>query len=1014
MDPDAAVALLHELADAAIDGVVEPVVSLGAPEWPPLPDYLRRDLDGRSVYTRPGTTRYATRVQLSLEEQLLRDAQRNDAPHLARDYAAALLGADATTLETQLRERAQDDRAGATGAGLRLDQSAALFHALTSKRTVEVLIGPAGSGKTRTLAVGARVWAESGKGPVIGIATAQAARNVLASAGVHLAENSAVFLGHLPGARGALGIRDIGPGALLIIDEASMMSLPDLAEIVAHAARCGAKVIIAGDSEQLAAVESGGGLTLLARRLGYVQLAEAVRFAARWERDASLRLRAGDATALDDYHQHGRIRGAVPEQAMDDAVRTYVAHYLAGDDVLLMISDRERCREASRRVRDNLIHLGIVDDSREIKLAGGARASVGDLIICRRNNHRLEAGEPGRTLANGDTLRIESIGRRHILVRRALDCDPATGARRWTKQALAYSGYRGDDLAYAVTGHSAQGRTVKVGIPVLTGNEDRQWLYVAMTRGSEKNVMIAFTRSARLADPEAGTRPAPEISRHERSQRERAGLPLTPVQAGGSPEPRDAIAVAADILGLKDSQESALETRGRSLSNADHLAVLHAIWHEETRGIQAERYRQLVLAELPPEYAADGLTSPQATWLWRTLRAAEVAGLDVGAVVQEAVGARSLSGARDVASVIDSRLRPLVDPLVPRPLRPWSERVPQVSDPERQRFLTDLAVAMDARKDRIGEHLAQYPPSWGLRTLGPVPEHPLDRLEWQRRAADIGAYRELYGYDHPSEPIGAEPPGDSPEKRAAWHAAFIALGPVDGVDVRGLADGSLLHMRASYMTETAWAPRHVGRELQHVRLSADDASLAAIRARAEQRVAQQRCQGELAERHGGLARSWAAMEAFYRKQEAELERTMEVRREWEQATAQSRRLALAADSELRRRHPDRRFQPLRSTEPLVTQEERNQLILTAREVDRQQPEWITKLAAERHAAHEQVAERRSMRIPAEDPAFGYEGQAWPTWTVRDREAILQPPKPEIRPAAPVLQLAAEIEAEAER
>lgn len=356
---------------------------------------------------------------------------------------------------------------------------------MTSERTAEVLIGPAGSGKTRTLAVAARAWADARKGPVIGIATAQAARNVLASAGVRMAENSPIFLGHLPGNRGALGIRNIGPGTLLIIDEASMMSLPDLADIIAHATRNGAKVIISGDSEQLAAVESGGGLTLLARRLGYVQLAEAVRFTAQWERDASLRLRVGDATALDDYYQHGRIRGAVPEQAMEDAARTYIAHYLAGDDVLLMISDRERCREASRRVRDNLIRLGLVDDRCEVKLAGGARASVGDLVICRRNNRRLQAGQRGRTLANGDSLRIESIGRGHLVVSRALDCGPATGTRRWT-EAFAYSGYHRDDLAYAVTGHSAQGRTVKVSIPVLTGNEDRQWLYVAMTRGARR------------------------------------------------------------------------------------------------------------------------------------------------------------------------------------------------------------------------------------------------------------------------------------------------------------------------------------------------------------------------------------------------------------------------------------------------------------------------------------------------------------------------------------------------
>ena len=39
-------------------------------------------------------------------------------------------------------------------------------------------------------------------------------------------------------------------------------------------------MVLAGDQEQLAAVEGGGGMLLLAGRLGYVQLAEAVRFTA--------------------------------------------------------------------------------------------------------------------------------------------------------------------------------------------------------------------------------------------------------------------------------------------------------------------------------------------------------------------------------------------------------------------------------------------------------------------------------------------------------------------------------------------------------------------------------------------------------------------------------------------------------------------------------------------------------------------------------------------------------------
>ena len=396
MAPEAAVALLHQLADEALAGGVEEVVCLEAPEWPPLPGYLRRELDGRSVYTRPGhhplchqgAARHGGTAAAGGPAAKLPRAWPATRPH--RCWAPTRTHSTRSCTSGRRNPAPQ-----LAGSGLRLDQSAALYHALTSLRTVEVIVGPAGSGKTRTLAEASRAWTRAGMGQVLGIATAQAARNVLASAGVHAAENSSVFLGHLPGRRGARGIRDIGPGTLLVIDEASMMSMPDLLEIVRHAAGHGAKVIIAGDQEQLAAVESGGGMMLLARRLGYVQLAEAVRFTAQWERDASLRLRTGDASVLDEYHEHGRIRGADPEQAMDAAVSRYVAHYLAGRDTLLMIHNRDRCREASRRIRDDLIHLGIVDGSREIELAGGARASAGDLIICRQNDHDLEAGDAG-------------------------------------------------------------------------------------------------------------------------------------------------------------------------------------------------------------------------------------------------------------------------------------------------------------------------------------------------------------------------------------------------------------------------------------------------------------------------------------------------------------------------------------------------------------------------------------------------------------------------------------------
>ncbi|MGN6172058.1 MAG: AAA family ATPase, partial [Streptosporangiaceae bacterium] len=51
--------------------------------------------------------------------------------------------------------------------------------------------------------------------------------------------------GHLPGQRGARGAIGVGPGALLLIDEASMISNPDLADLISQAEARGAKVILA-------------------------------------------------------------------------------------------------------------------------------------------------------------------------------------------------------------------------------------------------------------------------------------------------------------------------------------------------------------------------------------------------------------------------------------------------------------------------------------------------------------------------------------------------------------------------------------------------------------------------------------------------------------------------------------------------------------------------------------------------------------------------------------------------
>ena len=1071
LEPERSLELLEHTADRVMAGEFGEVVCLEAPQWLDVPAELIRE-DGRCVYEPHGGVLYASRAQLAREDRLARLAQRTGAPSLDREEAARLLGADADTLDAALHARAQDAQAQVTQAGLRMDQAAALHHMTTSGRLADVLDAPAGSGKTTSLIAAGRAWTAAGEGRVIGVTPSQASRNTLAAGGFDC-HNFAQFLGHTKEQRCVRPPVPIGPGDLVLIDEASMFGTADLTDTLAYVASRNAKAIIAGDSQQLQAVENGGAMVLLARELGYVQLAIPVRFEAQWEQDASLRLRLGDATVLDEYDQHGRIRGGPLEQMTEEAAKAYVASYLAGENALLMTQERDRARELARRVSDDLLHLGVQDGARVTVLNGGAEARAGDLVIARKNDHQLET-DPGHTLANGDTLRIEEVTPDGLMVRRVLGRDPETGEHQLADRAVEFSDLGNSDLAYAITVHTSQSRTVQRGLLLASGTEDRQTLYVGMSRGTEGNEVFVGTISPKVADPLPQTRPAPELARHDHLEQERVGHAAGPAADEPQPGEREAIAVLADILARDGAEDSAREYQRKALAGVDHLARLNAMWEGETSQATSDRYRQIVLDALPDRWREQGLASHQSRWLFRSLRTAENAGLDPAGVVRDAVESRDLEGARDVASVLDSRIRPIVQGLVPQPQRPWSEQVPQLASPGRQRFTADIARAMDERKERIGEHAAASSLPWAVQALGPVPGDPVGRLDWERHAAGLGAYREMYGYDSQADAIGPEPAADEPDKRVAWHTAFAALGPVDGVDVRSIDDRGLWLRRGTYERETGWAPRWAGNELRQVRLGAEDARREAIRRQAEANVA---ADADTGERHRQLARSYQAMEAFYRDQEATFAATMEDRAEWKRVTEHGRRLAVAADAELRRRHPGQEIEPLRSAEPTAEPEssperlwppemdvdhtlfrgrqpgqeaepeprgrqagpeasagpepsaepepatgpepepetERDPEALAEPEPveddGRQAPAWARDMDVKRDLFREKLEERQRVMIPDEDPDYADIGEAWPVWR-EQKEAILQPPKPEI-PASPrVLERAADREAEA--
>ncbi|MGO9079770.1 MAG: hypothetical protein ACLQDY_12100 [Streptosporangiaceae bacterium] len=306
----------------------------------------------------------------------------------------------------------------------------------------------------------------------------------------------------------------------------------------------------------------------------------------------------------------------------------------------------------------------------------------------------------------------------------------------------------------------------------------------------------------------------------------------------------------------------------------------------------------------------------------------------------------------------------------------------------------------------------------------------------------MAAYREMHGYDNPGDPIGPQPSRVSPEARADWHSALAALGRVDGMDLLGVPDEVLEVRRGLYEQETAWAPEHVGEQLRLARMAAVDARGREARSEHEERAA---ATAEARSAHARNRAIWAAAKAKACEAMSAYEKADLARREWARVTEATRRAALAADLELRRRHPERMREPVRSAEPEstlaqaqasgvpVVQETlpgmprpgQEPEITTRRQDDARMlaalgltsetaadpvPDHVRRVADRAREAEEFLAGLRSMPEPSANADEMSPGEAWGVAAGRQRDAVLQPPE-SLVPAAPqVTQPQAEAEA----
>jgi hypothetical protein len=442
--------------------------------------------------------------------------------------------------------------------------------------------------------------------------------------------------------------------------------------------------------------------------------------------------------------------------------------------------------------------------------------------------------------------------------------------------------------------HVAQGRTVDTGDLVIDDTAGREALYVGMSRGRQRNAAYVVTERSRAADMAPGPRPAPDI--------------VDP-GAGAAWRPHR-LTVLAGVLDREHCDLTGTEVMRRELDRAASLATQAPVWTDLTRAYATGRHEAAIRALLPPEDWQRLRADAERGTLARLLRAAELAGHDTGSVIKLAVGKRDFAGARSIAAVLCGRIQQIIGTPEPTAATGYLARTPVIDDPADCAFALDLAAAMDARAAMLGEQAARDRPAWAVSTLGDMPADPAARADWTRRAAVVAAYREEAGWKSHTDPIGPAPERASPELRASWHAACTALRMPDlDRDTRAATDGELLARRAAYQRQAAWAPPQVAEELRDAHLTEDTCRTAAILAWHQADAAPDWAQRSLARQHA-LTLGSRAQQAGARRQA--LEQIAETRAAWHQATEPTRQRALAADAELRRRHPGIDLRPIHS------------------------------------------------------------------------------------------------------
>lgn len=683
-------------------------------------------VDGASVFTVAESQQYTSAAVLIAEQRLVSAARKTGGP-MVSDSA----------VNVALLEYAANNN----GRELTAGQAALVREFATSGRALQVAIAPAGTGKTVAMQVLVRAWLSEG-GTMVGLApTARAAavlqEDIDADIPVDTIDRLVYLLTNLTPDNASRypvprWVHSIGPGTLVVIDEAAKASTRQLDLVVEFVTRRGGVVRMIGDNRQLNSITAGGALRDIAETTDAATLTQVMRFVGDpAEATATLAVRAGDPSAIAFYTDRGRVHVGALDTIIDAAYTAWANDREAGLDSVMLAMTREIVAVLNHRARTERLSAVGAELGSEVRLSDGLKASAGDLICTRRNKPKLRFSSTDY-VRNGYRWVVEVVHPDGSLTAAHV------GSGRRVRLPADYLS-TDVTLGYASTLDSAQGITVDTSHNVFTGAENRAQLYVAISRGRHRNDIYAQT----------------VIDLDHAQFSDRAAHPPTVVD------------LLTDVLAREDGRKSATTAHRETFTPATRLnnaadACTHAVTAAAEHLAGPDTMEQIDAAA---EKLLPGLTEAGA---WPVLRShMAVIAISTGpdgqprdpiAKLADAIAERDFAGVIDLAAVLDWRLDDSGRHSCGEGPLPWLIGIPAAleQDPTfgnylvaRSRLITTLAAAVSSAAD---DWTAATAPEWARPMLAAARGDP-------RLITDLAVWRAVRRIDDADrQPAGPELP----------------------------------------------------------------------------------------------------------------------------------------------------------------------------------------------------------------------------------------------------------------